>query len=64
MSEDFPQKFYADDVSLPKFGLRANSVDANFSCNRINGKHYPDLGSNTSSVCNLRCYFVGRLVVA
>ena len=43
---------------------RANSVDANFSCDRNNGKHYPDLGSNTSSVCNLRCYFVGRLVVA
>ena len=52
MSEKRVQKFHTDDVSLSRSGKCFWLVESNFPCGTNNQKHYPDLGSETSSVWN------------
>ena len=61
------KKFHTDDVSLPRSGYLL-LVEANFSRDTTNQKHYSDLGSNTSSVWNflqslLTRHFAGKSMV-
>ena len=51
-SEKRVQKFYTDDGSLPWSGLCFWLVESNFPHSTTNQKHYPDLGSDVSSVWN------------
>ena len=54
ISEEPLQKFHADDVSLPRFGLFFWLVEENqFLCSSTNWKHLPDLGCDKSWVWNI-----------
>ena len=45
-----PQKFHTDAASLPRSRQCFKLVEENFPRGTTNQKHYPDLGSDTSSV--------------
>ena len=51
-SEKRAQKFHTDDASLPRSGWCFWLVESNFPRGTTNQKHYPDLGSDASSVWN------------
>ena len=51
-SEKRAQKFHTDDPSLPRSGECFGLVESNFPRGTTNQKHYPDLGSDASSVWN------------
>ena len=51
------QKFHSDDVSLARSGKCFWLVEENFTRGTTNQKHYPDLGSHTSSVRNFHTRF-------
>ena len=50
------QKFHTDDASLPKSSASV-WAEANFPRGTTNQKHYPDLGSDASSVWNFCARF-------
>ena len=52
MSEKRVQKFHIDDASLPRCGQCSWLVEANFTSGTTNQKHYPNPGSDASSVWN------------
>ena len=56
-SEKQVQKFHADDASLPRSRQWFRLVESNFSRGMTNLKHYPDLGSDASSVWNFCARF-------
>ena len=51
-SEKREQKFHTDDVSLPILGKCLWLIEAHFPHGKTNQKHYPDLGTDASSVWN------------
>ena len=51
-SEKRAQKFHTDDASPPRAGWCFWLVESNFLRGTINQKHYPNLGSDVSSVWN------------
>ena len=63
-STERTQKFYTDDVSLPRSGWCFRLVEEPFPRGMTNQKHYPSLSSDTSSVWNFcarsRRNFMGR----
>ena len=58
-SERREQKFHTDDASLPRSGKCFWLVESNFPRGTNNQKHYPDLGSDASSVWNFCARFSG-----
>ena len=62
-SEKRAQKFHTDDASLPKSGQCFWLVEANFTSGTTNQKHYPNLGSDASSVRNFHVVVTLRIVV-
>ena len=56
-SEKQAQNFHTDDASLPRSGYCFWLVEANFPRGTTSQKHYPDLGSDTSSVWNFCARF-------
>ena len=63
-SEKRAQKFHTDDVSLPRSRYYFWLVEANFTSSTTNQKHYPDLGSDPSSVWNFCVVVVASRIVA
>ena len=51
------QKFHTDDASLPRSGWCFWLAEVNFPRSTTNQKHYPDLGSDASSVWNFGARF-------
>ena len=62
-SEKRAQKFLTDDASLPRSGQCFWLVEANFTSGTTNQKHYPNPGSDASSVWNF-CVVVTLQIVA
>ena len=62
-SEKRAQKYHKDDASLPRSGQCFWLVEANFTSGTTNQKHYPDLGSDASSVWNFCVVVTLRIVV-
>ena len=62
-SEKRAQRFHTDDASLPKSGQCFWLVEANFTSGTTNQKHYPNLGSDASSVRNFHVVVTLRIVV-
>ena len=62
-SEKRAHKFHTDDASLPKTGQCFWLVEANFTSGTTNQKHYPDLGSDASSVWNFCVVVTLRIVL-
>ena len=58
-SDKRTQQFHTDDASLPRSGKSFCLAEANFPRGSTNQKHYPDLGSNPSSVRN---FFANRIL--
>ena len=56
-SEKRAQKFHTDDASLPRSGYCFWLVESNFPRSTTNQTHYPDLGSDASSVLNFCARF-------
>ena len=56
-SEKRAQKFHNDDASLPRAGWCFWLVESHFLCGTTNQKHYPNLGSDVSSVWNFCARF-------
>ena len=63
-SEKRAQKFHTDDASLPRSGYFFWLVESNFQCSTTNQKHYPDQGSDASSVCNFCACFSDVIFLA
>ena len=62
-SEKRAQKFHTDDASQPRSGQCFWLVEPNFTSGTTNQKHYPDLGSDASSVWNFCIVVTLRIVV-
>ena len=56
-SEKQAQKFHTDDASLPRSGYCFLLVVPHGKFDSVNQKHYPDLGSDASSVWNFCARF-------
>ena len=57
-SDKRTQQFHTDDASLPRSGEWFCLAEANFPRGSTNQKHYPDQGSDSSSVRN---FFANRI---
>ena len=57
-SEKQAQKYLTNDTSLPRSGSCFWLADTNYLCSTTNQKHYPDLGSDVSSVWNFCTHFL------
>ena len=62
-SEKRAQRFHTDDASLPKSGQCFWLVEANFTSGTTNQKHYPNLGSDASSVRNFHVVVTLRIAI-